>query len=121
MMKLIRNKEDYDQGLTRLNELFKAKTGTTESDEADVLAMLIHAYEKAAHPIESPYPTEAIKIRMKEMQFKQKDLIEAIGGNIRVSEVLNPKRKLKLEMARKLKIKLNLSAELLINDYQPVK
>ncbi len=118
MIRPIRNEEDYDMALAKLSELFDARKGTPESDEADVLALLINEYEKAAHPIAAPDPIEAIKIRMEEMQLKQKDLITALGGKNRVSEVLNRKRKLNLEMVRKLKDQLNLSAELLINDYQ---
>ena len=120
-MKPIKNEKDYDQALERLNELFDAKKGTPESDEADVLALLIEEYEKEVYPIEAPDPIEAIKIRMEEMQLKQKDLVEELGGKNRVSEILNRKRKLNLEMVCKLKQRLNLSAELLINDYQLVK
>lgn len=114
-MKPIRNEEDYDKALLRLDEVFDAKAGTPESDEADVLAWLINEYESRTHPI------EAIKIRMEEMQLKQKDLVQALGGKNRVSEVLNRKRKLNLQMVRKLRDRLNLSAELLISDYQLVK
>jgi len=41
-----------------------------------------------------------------------------MGGKSRVSEILNRKRKLTVDMIRKLTIKLNLSPGLLINDYQ---
>lgn len=54
---------------------------------------------------------------MEEMQLKQQDLISEIGGKSSVSEVLNRKRKLTLKMIRKLAVKLNLSAELLIQEY----
>lgn len=117
-MKPIRNEEDYDRALQRLNEVFDAKIGTPESEEADVLALLVDEYESNAHQIEAPDPIEAIKIRMEEMQLKQKDLAEALGGKNRVSEILNRKRKLNLDMVRKLRDQLNLSADLLINDYQ---
>jgi HTH-type transcriptional regulator/antitoxin HigA len=55
---------------------------------------------------------------MEEMQLKQVDLADAIGGENRVSEVLNRKRKLTVEMIRNLTVRLNLSPGLLINDYQ---
>ncbi len=50
------------------------------------------------------------------MQLKQVDLVPEIGGKSRVSEILNRKRKLTVDMIRKLANKLNLSAELLISD-----
>jgi len=101
-----------------LEIIFDAATGTPESDEADVLGLMIDEYEKKHYPIEAPDPIEAIKIRMEEMQLKQVDLVDEIGGKSRVSEVLNRKRKLTVEMIRNLTRRLNLSPALLIKDYQ---
>ena len=117
-IKPIKTKEDYQMSLKRLEVIFDAPVGTVESDEADILGLMIDEYEKRHYPIESPDPIEAIKIRMEEMQLKQIDLIDAIGGKSRVSEILNRKRKLTVEMIRKLAPRLNLSPGLLINDYQ---
>jgi HTH-type transcriptional regulator/antitoxin HigA len=114
----IKTETDYIQALKRLEAIFSSEIGTPESDEADVLGILIDEYEKKHYPIEAPDPIEAIKIRMEEMQLKQIDLINEIGGKSRVSEILNRKRKLTVEMIRKLTTRLNLSPELLINDYQ---
>ena len=117
-IKPIKTETDYTQALKRLEAIFSAEIGTTESDEADVLGLLIDEYEKKYYPIEAADPIEAIKIRMDEMQLKQIDLINEIGGKSRVSEILNKKRKLTVEMIRKLTARLNLSPELLITDYQ---
>jgi HTH-type transcriptional regulator/antitoxin HigA len=117
-LKPIKTEEDYNMSLKRLEIIFDAPVGTVDSDEADILGLMIDEYEKKQYPIESPDPIEAIKIRMEEMQLKQIDLIEAIGGKSRVSEILNRKRKLTVEMIRKLTPRLNLSPGLLINDYQ---
>ena len=117
-LKPIKTEEDYNMSLKRLEVIFDAPVGTIDSDEADILGLMIDEYEKKHYPIESPDPIEAIKIRMEEMQLKQIDLIDAIGGKSRVSEILNRKRKLTVEMIRKLTPRLNLSPGLLINDYQ---
>lgn len=114
----IKSKSDYQEALARLETIFDAKIGTPESDEADLLGLMIDEYEKKYYPIEAPDPIEAIKIRMEEMQLKQIDLINEIGGKSRVSEILNRKRKLTVDMVRKLTTRLNLSPGLLINDYQ---
>lgn len=98
--------------------LFDAPAGTPESDEADILALMIDEYEKKYHKIDAPDPIEAIKIRMEEMQLRQVDLADAIGSKSRVSEVLNRKRKLTVEMIRNLTLQLNLSADILIKDYK---
>ena len=117
-IKPIKTENDYSKALERLETIFDAVAGTPESDEADILALIIDEYEKKHYHIDAPDPIEAIKIRMEEMNLKQVDLIEILGGKSRVSEVLNRKRKLTIEMIRNLNKRLNLSAELLINDYQ---
>jgi len=114
----IKTKSDYQKALKRLEVIFDAVIGTPESDEADILGLLIDDFEKKHYPIEAPDPIEAIKIRMEEMQLKQVDLVTEIGGKSRVSEILNRKRKLTVEMIRNLTTRLNLSAGLLIHDYQ---
>jgi len=117
-IQLLKSDSDYRNGLKRLETLFDAPQGTEESDEADVLAILVDEYEKKHFHIDTPDPIEAIKIRMEEMHLKQVDLATEIGGKNRVSEVLNRKRKLTVEMIRNLSPRLNLSAGLLISDYQ---
>jgi HTH-type transcriptional regulator / antitoxin HigA len=117
-LQLIKTENDYKIALSRLENLFDAEIGTPESDEADLLGLLVDDYEKKHYPIVAPDPIEAIKIRMEEMHLKQVDLSLEIGGQNRVSEVLNKKRKLTVDMIRNLTKRLNLSSELLINDYQ---
>ena len=116
-IKLIQTETDYENALKDLEKVFDAKIGTPESDEADVLGLLIDEYEKKHYPMDAPDPIEAIKIRMEEMHLKQVDLVKEIGGKSRVSEILNKRRKLTIEMIRKLTKRLNLSPELLIRDY----
>jgi len=117
-IKLIKTETDYQKALKRLEEIFDAKIGTPESDEADILGLMIDEFEKKNYQIDAPDPIEAIKIRMEEMQLKQVDLADALGGKNRVSEVLNRKRKLTLDMIRNLTERLNLSPGLLIHDYK---
>ena len=116
-IKPIKSVSDYQDSLNRLEKIFDAKIGTKASDEADILGLLIDEYEQKHYKIDTPDPIEAIKIRMEEMQLKQVDLISEIGGKSRVSEILNKKRKLTIDMVRNLANKLNLSANLLIKDY----
>jgi HTH-type transcriptional regulator/antitoxin HigA len=117
-LKPIKTEKDYRAALKRLEEIFDAKLGTPEGDELEILGLMVDNYENQHYPIEAPDPIEAIKIRMEEMHLKQVDLIPEIGGKSRVSEILNRKRRLTVEMIRKLTTRLNLSANVLINDYQ---
>jgi len=114
----IKTEADYRLALKRLEEIFDAPIGTSDSDEADILGLLVDEYEKKHYHIDTPDPIEAIKIRMEELQLKQVDLIEVFGSKSRASEVLNRKRKLTLEMIRNLTKRMNLSPDLLISDYQ---
>jgi HTH-type transcriptional regulator/antitoxin HigA len=120
-IKPIKTEVDYKDALKRLEVIFDSAIGTPESDEADVLGLMIDEYEKKHYPIETPDPIEAIKIRMEELHLKQVDLVDVIGGKSRVSEILNRKRKLTVDMIRNLNRRLNLSPGLLINDYQLTK
>ena len=113
----IKNETDYQNALNRLEVLFDAKSGSAEGDELEVLSILIDNYEKQTFPIDMPDPIEAIKFRMEQMGMKQKDLIEVIGFKSRVSEILNRKRKLTLEMIRKLHETLRIPTEVLVQEY----
>jgi len=120
-IKPIKSESDYREALQRLEVIFDAAIGTQESNEADVLGLMVDEYEKKHYQIEAQDPIEAIKIRMEEMQLKQVDLVNEIGGKSRVSEILNRKRKLTVDMIRKLTKRLSLSPELLIGDYQLIR
>ena len=113
-MQLLKTEEEYQIALDRLYELFHAPTGTQESDEADVLALLVGEYEDKHYPIGPPDPIARIKFRMEQMGLKQADLIDAFGGRNRASEVLNRKRRLTLDMIRKLSTRLNISIRTLV-------
>jgi HTH-type transcriptional regulator/antitoxin HigA len=116
-VKLIKSEKDYQKALKRLKVVFDAGPNSPEGDEAELLSLLIEDYENKHYPIEAPDPIEAIKIRMEEMNLKQKDLIGVIGGKSRVSEVLNKRKKLTVDMIRKLEQMLSLSASLLVSPY----
>ena len=64
-----------------------------------------------------PDPIEAIKFRMEQMGMKQKDLAAVVGFKSRVSEILNGKRKLTLNMIRQLNKTLRIPTEVLVQDY----
>ncbi|WP_431137655.1 helix-turn-helix domain-containing protein [Psychroserpens mesophilus] len=117
-IKPIKTEKDYDKALERLELIFDAAPNSKKGDEAEILSMLIENYENKHFPIESPDPIEAIKIRMEEMNLKQKDLIGVIGGKSRVSEILNRKKRLTVDMIRELERILHISASVLVNNYQ---
>lgn len=116
-IKPIKTEQHYFEALERLEEIFDAKENTPDGDEAEILSLLIENFENEYYPISVPDPIEAIRIRMEEMDLKQKDMVEIIGSKSKTSEVLNRKKRLTLDMIRNLQEKLNLSASVLITDY----
>jgi len=120
-LKPIKTERDYENGLARLEVIFDASPNTKEGDEAEILSLLIDNYENVNHPIDAPDPIEAIKIRMEELNLRQKDLIGVIGGKSRVSEILNRKKKLTVDMIRGLEGILKISASVLVGNYSLVK
>jgi HTH-type transcriptional regulator/antitoxin HigA len=110
----IRSEKDYERALAEIEELWGAKAGTPKGDRLDILATLIEAYETEHYPMDPPDPIEAIKFRMEQQGLTRKDLEEILGTRTRVSEVLNRKRGLSINMIRALHDKLGISAEILI-------
>lgn len=120
-IKPIKTEADYENALERLELIFDSAQNTEEGDEAEILAMLIDNYENIHHPIEAPDPIAAIKIRMEEMNLKQKDLVGLLGGKSRVSEILNKKKRLTVDMIRELEKVLHISASVLVGNYNLTK
>ena len=114
-IKPVKTEKDYKKALKRLDHIFDAYPGTKEGDELEILSILIEKYENKKFPMEAADPVEAIKYRMEQMGYKQKDLASIIGFKGRVSEILNRKRKLSIEMIRGLHSKLNIPLEALLN------
>jgi len=116
-VKVIKSEKEYEQALERLDYVFDAPLETPEGDEAELLVVLIEKFEDENYPIEAPDPIEAIKFRMEQLNLKNKDLASVLGYRSRVTEILNRKRKLNLNMIRNLHKKLNIPYESLIQDY----
>lgn len=116
-VKAIKTEEDYNQALQRLEEIFHAPVNSIEGDEAEVLSILIEKYEDDNYPIEAPDPIEAILFRMEQMDMTKKDLADVLGYKSRVSEIFSKKRKLNINMIRKLHDKMNIPYESLITNY----
>jgi HTH-type transcriptional regulator/antitoxin HigA len=114
----IRNDHDHARALEQIERLWGADAGTPEADLLEVLVTLVNAYEARHHAIELPDPIEAIKFRMEQAGLSRADLEPILGGRGRVSEVLNRRRKLSIEMIRRLHSELGIPAEVLLRDYE---
>jgi HTH-type transcriptional regulator / antitoxin HigA len=112
-IKPIKTERDYQKALKEIEKLWDAKPNTAKGDRLDVLVTLV-AYEQKHYRIEPPDPIEAIKFRMEQLGLKPSDLADILGGRSRVSEILNKKRKLTVEMMRSLRKRLAIPAESLL-------
>ena len=115
-----KTKADYRKALQRVSELMDAAPGTPDGDELEVWVHLVDDYERERFPIESPDPVAAIRFRMEQQGLTPTDLVPFLGSKSRVSEILNGKRTLTLNMVRKLHRALNIPLEALVYGEQPV-
>lgn len=117
-IKPIKTKDDYKAALERIEALFEAKPNTPKGDELEILITLVSAYEDEHYPISAPDPVEAIKHIMEAKGLEMQDMIPFLGSRSKVSEVINKKRGLSLNMIRKLSQGLHIPADLLVKEYE---
>lgn len=116
-IKPIKTQDDYESALERVEALFEAKPNTPKGDELEVLITLVSAYEDEHYSITAPDPVEAIKHIMEAKGLEMQDMIPFLGSRSKVSEVINKKRGLSLNMIRKLSHGLHIPADLLVKEY----
>lgn len=115
---IIKNENQYRAYLDRMNEIFHAEEGTPESEELDLLALVLEKYEDEYYPIDAPDPIAAIRFMMDQMGLDDNDLGKILSSRSRASEILNKKRKLSIAHIRKLTEYLKIPADVLIKDYE---
>jgi HTH-type transcriptional regulator/antitoxin HigA len=69
--------------------------------------------------MDPPNPIEAIRFRMEQQGLSRKDLEPLIGAHARVSELMNRRRSLSIDMIRRLHDQLGISADVLIQPTRP--
>lgn len=117
-IKPIRNDMDYQQSLQELEQLWGAEPGTPEGDKLDILATLIDAYEDMVEPIAPPDPVDALRHYLESQDLTPTALVPYIGSEPQVMAVLERRLPLSLEMIRRLRQGLGISADVLIQPYE---
>jgi HTH-type transcriptional regulator/antitoxin HigA len=111
---------DYKKASTRIEELLKVVNNTTPQDDPNIkelvaLSDTIENYETEYYPIGTPSLKDVIELRMFERKLKQKDLAELLETSTsRISEYLNGKRDITIEIARALHKKLNIDSDIIL-------
>jgi HTH-type transcriptional regulator/antitoxin HigA len=113
--KVIKTKAEYNKALKRTMAIFQAGPGTSESDELELLLVLIKDYEDKHIVLPEVDPIDAIKLKMEERGLKAKDLEPLIGSKGHGSSILSGRRELTLKMAQKLKDYFQLPADIFMN------
>ncbi|WP_386697019.1 type II toxin-antitoxin system HigA family antitoxin [Lonepinella sp. MS14436] len=119
MWTVIKNRTQYNEAMERISALAEMDLtqGTPEFAEFELLSLLIKHYESEKYPTVKTDPVRAIKFVMEQNQLTPKDMTLYLGSLSRVSEILNYKRKLTLDMIRKLNQGLHIPLDLLVDDY----
>jgi len=112
--KILKNEADYNSALAQIDLLIDAEPDTPEMDQLELLSFLVGKYEDEHYTVDLPTPIDAIKFRMDQQGLTRKDLVQYLGSQGKVSEVLNGKRPLSINMIRKLHDGLGISAEVLL-------
>lgn len=113
-IKPIKTEQDYNNSIRRIEELWGAKKDSPQGDELDLLVTLVESYEMRHYPISPPDPVDAIIFRMEQMGMTKADMVQYLGSQSRVSEILNKRRKLTLGMIKALYKGLKIPAEILL-------
>jgi HTH-type transcriptional regulator/antitoxin HigA len=114
-IKPIRSEVDYEAALKVIETLVNSQPGTPEGDHMDVLVTLVQAYEASHYPIPEPDdPVGVLEYYMESRGLSRADLLPYLGSKERISEILNRKRGLSLEMIRRLHAGLGIPADLLM-------
>lgn len=120
-VQVIKTAKQYQAAMAQLDALMErdVSPGTDEAKTLEVLAVLIEKYENETVDLGPIDPIEAIQFRLDQEGKTNKALIPYIGSASKVSEVLNRKRPLSLNMIRSLHDNLGISYEALMAESRP--
>ena len=91
----IASERQHEEYLSVLDKLASVAHPTEEEEKyAEVLLMLIEAYEEERYAIPDASPVEVLRTLMAANGLRQKDLVPVFGTESIVSEVLRKKRAL---------------------------
>jgi HTH-type transcriptional regulator/antitoxin HigA len=116
MIKVIKNETEYETALNMADAFFAnpPQKGTQEADQFELLLVVIKDYEDKFHQIPTIDAIELLKLTMEEKGLKAKDLVPFIGKKSYVSQILNRKKPLTLEIAKNLHAAFNIPARILL-------
>src|SRR5271169_5105822 len=111
---------DYDWAIKEIESCFKTVPvpGTEAADRFDVLSALIEKFENTNFPVPDVDPIEVLRFAIESMGKSQSDLARILGSSSRASEILNRRRKLTLDMIRKINAEWKIPIDALTDEYE---
>ncbi len=111
---------EYKQASAKIEKLLRVVNNDTPQDDPNLKELIAYSdvvekYEIDNYSIGTPSLKDVIELRMFERRLKQKDLAEILGTSTsRISEYLNGKRDITIEIARALHNKLNIDSDIIL-------
>jgi HTH-type transcriptional regulator/antitoxin HigA len=105
VVKAIETEEEYDHMVAAVKRLMDKGDDHLSPEEAallETMAILIQAYDDLRYPLPPVAPNVMLAYLMETSGRTAKDLLPVFGTRGRVSEVLNGRRSISKEQARKL-------------------
>jgi HTH-type transcriptional regulator/antitoxin HigA len=110
--KVITSDTQHEQYVSVLLELARKKHLTpSERNFAELLTLLIEAYEERHHSIRATSPVEVLQELLSANDLRQKDLVPQLGSESIVSEILSGKRELNKNHIERLSKRFHVSPE----------
>jgi HTH-type transcriptional regulator / antitoxin HigA len=122
----IKDRKEYEEVMKRIEKLLQKTTksggfknlAAKEVKTLQQLSLMAEQYEDSIPmmPVKSPVTlTEMIRFKMFELNIKQKQLAKLLEiSEARISELLSGKRKITMDLAKKLHTKLNIDAHFIL-------
>ena len=114
---LVNDKLSHEAAIKRIESIIEEDNDALDP-ELEALALLVENYEKKTIPFEDPDPIEILKFRMRQIDLNTSKLAEILEiGRGRASELLNRRRRLTLDLIRRIGARLDIAPGLLVSEY----
>jgi HTH-type transcriptional regulator / antitoxin HigA len=120
MITTVKTKKDYHAAMAEIETFLQKgfdKLTAKDNKELQRLNKLVEAYEDVHHtlPIKPDTIEEMIALKMFQKKMKQKDLAKLLGvSDTRISEVMRGKRRINIDLAKRLHSKLGIDADFIL-------
>jgi|GEM_PF-1051064 len=115
---LIKDAEDHERALELIERHWDSDLGATDRLHFEIMCELVDAWESRNVWADPGDPIELLRAKLRELGWSQRELARQLGWSSsgRVSEILNGRRPLTLNMVRHLSAVLSIPPGLLVHE-----